>query len=146
MEATSNQTFNNFINSFINLRNICCKTIKDAKSSFVQRINEKFASCQAGSRSFSFMAIVVCQNFCQSYFPPLNSNSDSSSSTPSSKANLFVSVFAPNYNLDDQGVQAHHFPPSRVIMSSIKFSTRKVRQTYFQLDTSKSMALMAVQQ
>ena len=61
-----------------------------------------------------------------------------SSTTPSSKVNLFASVFASNSNLDDQGVQPHHFPPSKFTMSPIKFSTRKVRQTLLQLDTSKS--------
>ena len=84
------------------------------------------------------MAKVVSQKFFQSSFPPLNNNSDSSSTTPSSKANLFASVFASNSNLDDQGVQPHHFPPSKFTMSSIKFSTRKVCQTLLQLDTSKS--------
>ena len=57
--------------SFIQSRNTCSKTIKNAKSSFVQRINNKIASCQAGSRSFWSMAKVVSQNFCQSPFPPL---------------------------------------------------------------------------
>ena len=84
------------------------------------------------------MAKVVSQNFCQSSFPPLKNNSDSSSTTPSSKANLFASVFASNSNLDDQGFQPHHFPPSKFTMSPIQFSTRKVRQTLLQLDTSKS--------
>ena len=124
--------------SFIQSRNTCYKTIKNAKSSFVQRINNKIAFCQAGSRSFWSMAKVVSQNFCQSSFPPLKNNSDSSSTTPSSKANIFASIFASNSNLGDQGVQPHHFPPSKFTMSPIKFSTRKVRQTLLQLDTSKS--------
>ena len=85
------------------------------------------------------MAKVVSQNFCQSSFPRLKNSSDSSSTTSSSKANLFASVFASNNsNLDDQGVQPHHFPPSKFTMSPIKFSTRKVHQTLLQLDTSKS--------
>ena len=58
--------------------------------------------------------------------------------TPSSKANLFASVFASNSNLDDQGVQPHYFPPSKFAMSPIKFFTRIVRPTILQLDTSKS--------
>ena len=123
--------------SLIQSRNTCSKTIKNAKSSFVQRIN-KIASCQAGFRSFWSMAKVVSQNFGQSSFPSLKNNSDSSSTTPSSKANLFASIFASNSNLDDQGVQPHHFPPSKFTMSPIKFSTRKVRQTLLQLDASKS--------
>ena len=123
---------------FIQSRNTCSKTIKNAKSSFVQRINSKIASCQAGSCSFWSMAKVVSQNSCQSSFPPLKNNSDSSSTTPSSKANLFASIFASNSNLDDQGVQPHHFPPSKFTMSPIKFSTRKVCQTLLQLDTYKS--------
>ena len=84
------------------------------------------------------MAEVVSQNFCQSSFPPLKSNSDSSSTTPLSEANLFASVFASNSNLDSQGVQPHHFPLSQFTMSPIKFSTRKFRQTLLHLDTSKS--------
>ena len=71
-------------------------------------------------------------------FPSTQNNSDSSSTTPSSKANLFASVFASNSNLDHQGLQPHHFPPSKFTMSPIKFSTQKVRQTLLQLDTSKS--------
>ena len=71
-------------------------------------------------------------------FPSTKNNSDSSSTTPSSKANLFASVFASNSNLDDQGVQPRHFPSSKFTMSPIKFSTRNVRQTLLQLDTSKS--------
>ena len=121
------------ITFFIQSRSICSNTIKNAKSSFVQCINNKI--CQADSRSFWSMAKVVSQNFCQSSFRPLKDNSDSSSTTPSSKANLFASVFASNSNLDDQGVQPHHFPPSKFTMSPIKFSTRKVRQTLLQLDT-----------
>ena len=57
--------------SLIQSRNTCSKTIENAKSSFVQRINNKIASCQAGSRSFWSMAKVVSQNFCQSSFHPL---------------------------------------------------------------------------
>ena len=96
-------------------------------------------SCiQPSSRSFWSMATGVSQNFCQSSFPPLKNNSDSSSTTPSSKANLFASVFASNSNLDDQGFQPHHFPPSKFTMSPIQFSTRKVRQALLQLDTYKS--------
>ena len=71
-------------------------------------------------------------------FPSSKNSSDSSSTTPSSKANLFASIFASNSNLDDQGVQSHHFPPSKFTMSPIKFSTRKVRQTLLHLDASKS--------
>ena len=56
----------------------------------VQRINNKIASCQAGSRSFWSMAKVVSQNFCQSSLPPLRNNSDSSSTTPSSIQRLIV--------------------------------------------------------
>ena len=49
--------------SFINSRNTCSKIIKNAKSSFFQRISNNIASSQAGSRSFWSMAKVVSQNF-----------------------------------------------------------------------------------
>ena len=129
--------------SFIQSRNTCSKTIKNAKSSFVQRINNKIASCQAGSRSFWSMAKVVSQNFCQSSFPPLKNNSDSSSTTPSSKANLFASIFASNSNLDDQGVQPHHFPPSKFTMSPphVKFA-----KPFSSLTPPNPKALMVFQQ
>ena len=74
-------------------------------------------------------------------FPSTKNNSDSSSTTTLSSANLFASVFASNSNLDDQGFQPHHFPPpppSKFTMSSNKLSTRKVPQTLLQLDTSNS--------
>ena len=74
-------------------------------------------------------------------FPSTKNNSDSSSTTPSSKANLFASIFASNSNLDVQGVQPHHFPPSKFTLSLINFSTRIVRQVLLQLDTSKSKGL-----
>ena len=135
MEATSNPTLKNF---FHKLTQHLLQNHQKCQIIFFQRINNKIASCQAGSRSFWSMAKVVSQNFCQSCFPPLKNNSDSSSTTPSSKANLFASVFAYNSNLDDQGVQPPHFPPSKFTMSPIKFSTREVRQTLLQLDTSKS--------
>ena len=124
---------------FIHSHNTCSKNHHSCKSSFVQRINNKIASCQAGSRSFWSMAKVVFQNFCQSSFPPLKTTlilllpQD-----PSSKANLFASVFAPNSNMNDQGLQPNQFPPSKVRVSPIKFSTRKVHQTLLQHDTSKS--------
>ena len=56
---------------FVQARNLCSKTINYAKSSFVERINYKTASCQTGSRSFSSLAKVLSQNFCHSSFPPL---------------------------------------------------------------------------
>ena len=108
---------------FINSSKTCSKIIKNAKSSSANRISNKMASCQAGSRSFSSMTKVVSQNFCQSSFPPLKNNSDSASTTPLSKANLFVSVFASNSNLDDQGVQPHHSPPSKFTHSLPPFKS-----------------------
>ena len=90
--------------SLINSSKTCAKTIKNAKSSFVHRINNKFASCQAGSRSFWSMAKVVSQDFCQSSLLRLHKNSDSSTA-PSSKANLFASVFASDSNLNEK---LHH--------------------------------------
>ena len=81
------------------------------------------------------MAKVVSQNIFRSSFPPLKN--ESSSTTLSSNANLFASAFASNSNLNDQGLQPHHFPPSTFTMSPIKLSTRKFHQTNLQLDTSK---------
>ena len=110
----------------IHSRNICSKTIKNANSSFVQRINNKLASCQAGSRSFWSVAKVASQNFCQSSFPPLKNNADSSSTIPSSKANIFGSIFASNLN--DQGIKPYHFPlqnsPCHPLNSPHKKSTK----------------------
>ena len=68
MEATSNPTLKKFLPP---LTQHLLQNHKNAKSSFVQRINNNIASCQAGSRSFWSMAKVVPQNFCQSSFPPL---------------------------------------------------------------------------
>ena len=123
---------------FVQARNLCSKTINHAKTSFVNRINNKIALCQTGSRSFWSLAKVVSQNFCHSSFPPLKNNSGSSSCTPSSKANLFASTFASNSNLDDQESQPPLYPTSTLAMSPIKFSTRKVRKALLQLNTSKS--------
>ena len=105
--------------SVINSRKTCSETMKNAKSSFVQCIQNKTASCQACSLSYWSMAKVVCHNFCQSTFPPLECNSDSSSTTPSSKDDLFASVFASNSSLDDKGVKPHHLPPSEFTMSYV---------------------------
>ena len=56
---------------FVQARNLCTKTINHAKTSFVNRINNKSALCQTASRSFWSLAKVVSQNFCHSSFPPL---------------------------------------------------------------------------
>ena len=85
---------------FIQDRNLCSKTINNAKTSFVNRIDNKIASCQTGSRPFWSLAKVVSQKFCYSSFPPLKNNSGSSFCTPSLKANLFASTFASNSNLE----------------------------------------------
>ena len=108
------------------------------KPPFVNRINNRIASCETGSRSFWSLAKVVSQNFCHSSFPPLKSNSGSSSCTPSSKPNLFASAFASNSNLDDQESQPPLYPTSTLTMFPIKFSTHKVRKTLHQLNKSKS--------
>ena len=46
---------------FVKAHNLCSKTINNAKSSFVKRINNKIASCHTGSRSFWSLAKVVSQ-------------------------------------------------------------------------------------
>ena len=56
---------------FIQARNLCSKTINNAKTSFVNPINNKNAFRQTGSRSFWSLAKVISQNFCYSSFPPL---------------------------------------------------------------------------
>ena len=124
--------------SFINSRNPCSKAIKNARSSFVQRINKEIASCQAGSRSFWSMAKVVSQNFYQSSFPPLKSNSNSSFAIALSKANFVAPFFASNSNLNDQGLKQDHLPLSKSTIPPITFSTGRIRQTLLQLDTSNS--------
>ena len=135
MEATSKPTLKNF---FHPVTQHLLQNLKKCQIIFCPTHQQQIASRQAGSRSFWSIAKVVSQNFCQSSFPPLKNNSDSSSTTPSSKANLFTSIFASNSNVDDQGVQPHHFPPSKFTMSPIKFSTQKAHQTLLQLNTSKS--------
>ena len=122
--------------AFSQARNLCSKIINHAKTSFVNRINNKNTSCQTGSRSFWSLAKVASQNFCHSSFPPLKNNSGSSSCTPSSKASLFASTFASN--LDDQESLPPLYPKSTLTMSHIKFSTCKVLKALLQLNTSKS--------
>ena len=122
----------------VQAHNLCSKAINHAKTSFVNCINNKIALCQTGSRSFWSLAKVVSQNFCHFSFPPLKTNSGSSSCTPSSKANLFASTFASNSNLDDQESPPPLYPTSTLAMCPIKFSTRKVRKALLQLNTSKS--------
>ena len=56
---------------FVQARNLCSKTMNKAKTSFANRINNKIASCQTGSRSFWSLAKVASQSFCYSSFPPL---------------------------------------------------------------------------
>ena len=80
---------------------------------------------------------MVSQNFCHFSFPPLKTNSGSSSCTPSSKANLFAATFACISNVDEQESQPHFYPISTIAMPPIKLSTRKVRKA-LQLNTSKS--------
>ena len=47
---------------------LCSKTINNAKTSIVNRISNKIASRQTGSRSFWSLAKVVSQNFCHLLF------------------------------------------------------------------------------
>ena len=96
-----------------------------SKSCFVHRLNRKVASCHACSRSFWSVAKALSQNFCQSYFPPLKTNFDSST-TPSSKANLFALAFTSNSGLDDQVFRSHRFSPSNLTTLRLKFSTQEV--------------------
>ena len=127
---------------FVQARNLCSKTINSAKTSFVYRINHKVASCQTGSRSFWSLAKVVSQNFCYFSFSLLNNNSGSSACTPSSKANILAPIFASNSNLDDEESQPPLYPTSTFTMLPVKFSTRKVRKTLLQLNTSKSKTIV----
>ena len=143
MEATSNPTFKNF---FHPVTQYLLQNHQKWQIIFAQRIHNKIPSCQAGSRSFRSIAKVVSQNFCQSSFPPLKNNSDSSSTTPSSKANLFASIFASNSNLDDQGVQPHDFllqnSPSHPLSSPHEKSTKP----FSSLKPPNPKALMVFQQ
>ena len=143
MDATSNPTLENFfhpVTQYLLENHQKCQII------FCQRINNKIASCQAGSRSFWSMAKVVSQNFCQSSFPPLKNNSDSSSTTPSSKANLFASIFASNSNLDDQGVQPHHFPLQNSLCHPLNSPHEKSAKPFSSLTPPNPKALMVFQQ
>ena len=116
---------------FVQVCNLCSKTLNHAESSFVNRINNEIASCQTGSCSFWSFAKVVSQNFCHSSFPPPKSNYGSSSCAASSKANLLASNFHSNSNLEDQDFQPHLYPTSTITMSPIKLSTCKSGKPFF---------------
>ena len=102
MEATSNPTFKSGFNPF--MRHLL-KNDRNGKSNASTISLFLKGLCPL----LLFNSQVVSQNSSQPSFPPLKNNSDSSSSTPLSKANLFASVFASNSNLDDQGFQPHYF-------------------------------------
>ena len=76
-------------------------------------------------------AVFVSQNFFHSSSPPLKINSSSPSCAPSSKANLFASTFASNFNLDYQESQSPIYATSTITMSPIKFSTCKCGKSFF---------------
>ena len=135
MEATSNPTLKNL---FHQLTQHLLQNHQNAKLSFVQRINNKITSCQAGFCSFWSMAKVVPQNFCQSSFPPLKTTLTLLLPLLNPRPIFLHQSLPPTPTMDDRGVEPHHFPPSKFTMSPIKFSTRKVRQSLLQLDTSKS--------
>ena len=78
-------------------------------------------------------------------FASTKNNSDSSSTTPSSKASLFASVFASNSNLDDQGVQPHHFPLQNSLCHPLS-SPHKKSAKPFCLTPPNPKALMVFQQ
>ena len=92
------------------------------------------------------IAKVVSQSFCQSSFPPLKNNSDSSSTTPSSKANLFALVFASNSNLNDQGLQPHHFPLQNSLCHPLSSPHEKSAKPFSSLTPPNPKALMEFQQ
>ena len=135
------QVVYNILNLFIHSRNICSKTIKNAKSSFFQLINNKIASCQAGSRSFWSMDIVVHQNFYQTSFPRLKNNSDSST-TPASKAIIFAPVFASNSNLDDRVSNHSKSPLQDLLCHPLSSPHEKSAKPFYSSTPPKLEALM----
>ena len=124
---------------FAQARNLCSKAINSAKTSFVNRINNKIASCQ------TVLSQSCLTKLLYSSFPPLRNNSGSSSCTPSSKANLFASIFASNSNLDDEEFQPPLYPTSTLTMPPVKFSIRKVRKTFSSSTPLNPKALMVSQ-
>ena len=177
MEAISNPTFKNFFHSLTQhlLQNhtkcqiIFCSTLQSNQSDQSNQIkifinvSKYLAYRQIGDtrtyqqkncflsgwlRSFWSLAQVVLQNFYQSSFPPLKNNSDSSSTIPSPKANLFASVFASNSNLGDQGVQLHHFtsPLQSSLCQPLKSPHKKSVKPFSSLTPPNPKALMVFQQ
>ena len=82
----------------------------------------------------------------QIIFPSTKNNSDSSSTTPSSKTNLFASVFASNSNLDDQGVQPHHSPLQNSLCHPLSSPHEKFAIPFSSLTPPNPKALMVFQQ
>ena len=124
--------------SFIQSRNTCSKTIKNAKSSFFQRINNKIASCQAGSCSFWSMAKVVSHNCCQSSFPPLKTTLTLLLPLLHPRLIFFRQSLPPTPIWTTKGSNLITFPLQNSLCHPLSSPHEKVRQTLLQLDTSKS--------
>ena len=78
-------------------------------------------------------------------FPSTKDNSDSST-TPSSKANLFASVFASTPTWTTKGVQPHHFPLQNSLCHPLSSPHEKSAKPFSSLTPPNPKALMVFQQ
>ena len=83
------------------------------------------------------MTTVLSQNFCKSSFPPLKTTLTLLLPLLHPRP-IFLHQFLPPTPTWTTKAFNHITSPFKFTMSPIKFSTRKVRQTLLQLDTSKS--------
>ena len=125
-------------NVYVHARNKCSSVINAAKKAFVRRMSGKVASCPSGSRPFWSMAKLISRNFSESSIPPLCSSDGSISNDPQSKANIFAAQFASNSTLDDSGKTPQNYPSSPETMPPVSFTTRKVRNILYHLDSTKA--------
>lgn len=119
-------------------RNYCSLVIDKAKKDFINRKASKLSSCPAGSRAFWSLSNAICNNFCNSSFPPIVHLDGSSAVDSFDKANIFADTFAANSTISNCNSPSliPTVPDSK--MSCFKISTRSVRRLMQALNPRKA--------
>ena len=118
-------------------RNRCKRVIREAKSTYENKVHERLVSQKKGSRDF-WRIYNSFSNCGKSSIPPLFNGPEVLTSSRD-KAELFAKMFSENSTLDDSGRELPEFPlRTDSKLSSLDFSAKKVASIIASLDPSKA--------
>ena len=118
-------------------RNRCKQIIREAKSTYEDRVQERLLTQKIGSRDF-WRIYKSCTNFGKSSIPPLFKDPEVLTSS-ADKAELFAKMFSENSTLDDSNQELPDFPlRTDSILSNVDISSKKVSFIIASLDPSKA--------